>query len=163
MSGGLRATFMAFPSERAQAVLGALHHLAIKAGALDAEILADVVLSGRGERILRAKSERARAANALFDRMFPSAPRADDTSLFRMLPLPGTSGMGLEIERRCREKGVAVLHSDRFGIRPGNPKSFLRVSLSSTPSLASLRRALATLRNASVAGRFTSGDCRSRA
>ena len=145
ISGGLRATFMAYPAEHANAILGALHHLAIKAGALDAEILAEVVLSGRGERILRAKAKKARAANALFDKMFPSAPSADCASPFRMLPLPGTSGMGLEIERRCREKGVAVLHSDRFGIRAGNPKSFLRVSLSSAPSLPSLRRALRTI------------------
>ena len=62
-----------------------------------------------------------------------------------MLPLPGTAGRGLEIERRLRERGVAVFHSDRFSVRPGNPKSFLRVSLSSTPSLARFRRALELL------------------
>ncbi len=142
IAGGLRATFMAFPADRSQAILGALHHLAIKAGALDAEILAESVLSGRAERILRAKSERARAANAVFDEAFPSAPRADSTSLFRMLPLPGTAGRGQEIELRLREAGVAVLHSDRFSVRPGNPKSFLRISLSSTRSLPDLRRAI---------------------
>ena len=148
VAGGLRATFMAYPGELAKAVLGALHHLTIKAGALDAEILAEVVLSGRAERILRAKAAMAREANALFDGVFPSAPRAAETSLFRMLPLPGTAGRGLEIERRLRERGVAVFHSDRFSVRPGNPKSFLRVSLSSTPSLARLRRALELLSSA---------------
>ena len=145
VAGGLRATFMAYPGELAKAVLGALHHLTIKAGALDAEILAEVVLSGRAERILRAKAAMAREANALFDGVFPTAPRAAETSLFRMLPLPGTAGRGLEIERRLRERGVAVFHSDRFSVRPGNPKSFLRVSLSSTPSLVRLRRALEML------------------
>ena len=145
ISGGLRATFMAYPAEHSQAILGALHHLAIKAGALDTEILAETVLSGRAERILRAKAEKACAANAMFDGLFPSAPRADAMSLFRALPLPGTAGRGQEVERLCREHGVAVLHSDRFSVRPGNQKSFLRISLSSTPSLSCLRRALRRL------------------
>ena len=145
IAGGLRATFMAFPRESARAVLGALHHLTIKAGALYAEILAEAVLSGRAERILRAKAEKARAANAIFDRVFPSARSSEDTSLFRMLPLPGTAGRGPEIERRLREAGVAAFHSDRFCVRPGSQKSFLRISLSSTRSLGDLRRALAAI------------------
>ena len=145
---GLRVAFMAFPEERAEALLGALHHIAIKASALDAEILGEVILSGRAERILRAKCEKARAANALFDEAFPHAPPAADTSLFRMLPLPGTSGRGREIEERCRRAGVLVCHSDRFSVRPGNPLSFLRVSVSSAPSPSHLRRAFAALSRA---------------
>lgn len=145
VAGGLRATFMAYPREYTRSILEALHHLAIKASALDAEILAEVVLSGRAERILAAKAKKARAANALFDEIFPNAPCSDATSLFRMLPLPGTAGKGVEIERRCRDAGVAVLHSDRFSVRPGNQKSFLRLSLSSTPSLSGLRRGIQKL------------------
>ncbi|MBQ6916038.1 MAG: PLP-dependent aminotransferase family protein [Kiritimatiellae bacterium] len=145
---GLRVAFMAFPEDRAASLLGALHHIAIKASALDAEIMGEVILSGRAERILRAKCEKARAANALFDEAFPGAPRAVDTSLFRMLPLPGTSGRGSEIEESCRRAGVLVCHSDRFSVRPGNPLSFLRISLSSAPSLSCLRQAFATLPSA---------------
>jgi DNA-binding transcriptional MocR family regulator len=37
---GIRATFMAFPENHAERILGALHHLTIKAGALDTGILA---------------------------------------------------------------------------------------------------------------------------
>lgn len=142
---GLRVAFMAFPKCYAQVLLAALHHLTIKASALDAEILGEVIQSGRAERILHAKAERARTANAIFDKSFPSAPSASGSSLFRVLPLPGTSGRGAEVERCCRDSGVIVCHSDRFSVRPGNPKSFLRVSLSSTPSLSHLRRALALL------------------
>ena len=149
---GLRVAFMAFPEDRAAVLLGALHHLTIKAGALDAEILGELILSGRAERILRAKAEKARAANAMFDKVFPSAPSAADTSLFRMLPMPGTSGRGQEVEARCREAGVLVCHSDRFSVRPGNPQSFLRVSISSTPSLAGLRRAFAALSGMEIVG-----------
>ena len=145
IAGGIRATFMAYPRDCAVSILGALHHLAIKAGALDAEILAEAILSGCAERILAAMADMAYAANALFDESFPSAPTADATSLFRMVPLDGTAGRGVEIERRCREAGVLVLHSDRFSVRPGNRRSFLRVSLSSVPSLSCLRRALETL------------------
>ena len=155
---GLRVTFMAFPESFSAALLGALHHLAIKASALDAEILGETIMSGRVERILHAKSARARTANAIFDSFFPSAPAAADTALFRMLPLAGTSGRGQEIERRLRDSGVLVCHSDRFSVRPGNPKSFLRVSLSSTPSLSCLRRALGLLRKGIV--QFSPGASR---
>ncbi|MCR5414945.1 MAG: PLP-dependent aminotransferase family protein [Kiritimatiellae bacterium] len=145
IAGGLRATFMAFPEKHARKVLDALHHLAIKAGALDAEILAETVASGRAARILAAKAAKAREANRIFDGVFPGAPRSDGEALFRRLPLPGTYGRGVEIERLCREGGVAVCHSDRFCVRPGSKDSFLRVSLSSAPSRSSLRHALESL------------------
>ena len=127
-------------------LLSALHHLAIKAGALDAEILAELVLSGRAEAMLSAKAKCARAANAVFEKVFPNAFAAAPTAFFRTVPLPGTAGTGPEIERRCIEAGVKVCHSDRFSVRAGNPRSFIRVSVSSTPDLQSLRRALNALR-----------------
>lgn len=146
LAPGLRATWAALPEEGAGRILDALHHLAIKAGALDAEILAELVLSGRAEAMLSAKAKCARAANAVFEKVFPNAFAAAPTAFFRTVPLPGTTGTGPEIERHCIEAGVKVCHSDRFSVRAGNPRSFIRVSVSSTPDLPSLRRALNALR-----------------
>jgi DNA-binding transcriptional MocR family regulator len=139
---GIRATFMAFPENHAERILGALHHLTIKAGALDTGILAELILSGRAEKILAVKAEKAGKANALFDTVFPNAPKATSTALFRTVPLPGTSGHGRAIEARLRAAGVNVCHSDRFSVKPGRPDSFLRVSISSTATLAQLRKGL---------------------
>ena len=143
---GLRVTFMAFPEKSTERLLSALHHLAIKASALEAEILSEAILTGRAERILREKAKKAREANVLFNRVFPKAPRSSPTALFRALPLPGTAGRGPEIERACLAAGVRVCHSDRFSVRVGNPLSFLRISISSAPDMASLHRALVTIR-----------------
>ena len=96
--------------------------------------------------MLSAKAKCARAANAVFEKVFPNAFAAAPTAFFRTVPLPGTAGTGPEIERRCIEAGVKVCHSDRFSVRAGNPRSFIRVSVSSTPDLQSLRRALNALR-----------------
>lgn len=141
LSPGLRVAFVAFPETLGGRVLAGLHHTSIKASALDAEIVSELILSGAAERVLAAKAGRARAANALFDRVFrrPSVP--DDTRLFRMLPLPGTAGRGPEIEQKYRAAGVAVCHSDRFAVSRGAKAAFLRLSLSSAVSPAQLEEA----------------------
>lgn len=139
---GLRATFIAFSERHRSRVLNALHHLAIKAGALDAEILAEIILSGRAERILRAKAALSRAANGVFDAIFPEAPKAAEDALFRVLPLPGSAGRGQEVEITCRKAGVRICHSDRFSVRAGSRDSFVRVSVSSAPDLPRLRQGL---------------------
>ena len=123
-------------------LLNAHHRLTIKASALDTEILSELILSGRAEKILAVKAKKAREANAIFNKMFPDAPRRPDASLFRMLPLPGTSGHGQTIEARLRAAGVSVCHSDRFSVKPGRGDSFLRVSVSSASTLAQLRKGL---------------------
>lgn len=142
---GLRATFMAFPEKFAPRLLDALHHLTIKAGALDTEILGELILSGKAGKILAAKAAKARSANAVFNKIFPDAPAAEPTALFRILPLPSTSGRGREIEQRFRENGIGLCHSDRFCVRAGNPDSFLRISISSLPTIPQLRSSLRLL------------------
>ena len=139
---GIRATFMAFPGHLSGRILNALHHLTIKAGTLDTEILAELILSGRAEKILARKAEKARRASAIFDRFFPSLAQTSSTALFRTIPLPGTSGHGQEIESKAKAAGVSICHSDRFSVKPGRPDSFLRVSVSSAPTLTRLRKGL---------------------
>jgi DNA-binding transcriptional MocR family regulator len=117
---GIRATFMAFPGHLSGRILNALHHLTIKAGTLDAEILAELILSGRAEKILDRKAAKACEANALFDKIFPSAPKGSGTALFRTLPLPGTSGHGQEIESRSRAAGVSMSRLSQGSIHHGS-------------------------------------------
>ncbi len=148
ISPGLRATYVCAPSALSVRYFAGLHHAAIKASPLDAEILGELVLSGAAETVLAAKAAKAVAANGLFDRVFGIRCADDPLRLFRTVPLPGTSGRGPEIERACRDAGVRVFHSDRFAVVRGAKASFLRVSLSSAGGAARLAQGLEALRQA---------------
>jgi DNA-binding transcriptional MocR family regulator len=135
---GLRATYLSFPPPVAPAMSSALRHLSIKASVLDAEILGELVANGEAEKILRAKQQKAEKANREFNRIFSIKGDKNLTRFFRTVPLAGTSGHGMEIERELLGKGIRVCHSDRFCVRKGNEKSFLRVSLSSAGKIPNL-------------------------
>jgi DNA-binding transcriptional MocR family regulator len=142
---GIRATFMTFPQCHKMRILSALHHLTIKAGALDTEILSELITSKRAVKILAMKATKACEANEIFNSVFEGAPTISSTALFRTIPLPGTSGHGQRIEADLRAAGVAVCHSDRFSVKAGQSDSFLRVSISSTKTLSQLRKGLKTI------------------
>lgn len=142
ISPGLRVTYVALPPTLKERVLDGLHHTSIKASALDAEIVSELILSGAAGRILAAKVKRAREANAIFDKIFKVPSLTHDTRLFRTLPLAGTAGHGPEIEQKYRAAGVIVCHSDRFAVAHGTKTAFLRLSLSSTVSPTQLAAAL---------------------
>lgn len=146
LSPGLRATYVAAPESVRGRLFAGLHHAAIKASPLDAEILGELVLSGAAEAVLAAKAADARKANRVFDGVFGSPGADEATRLFRTVPLPGTSGQGPEIERRLRAAGVRVFHSDRFAVMRGARESFLRASISSAGGLSRLRQGLSQLR-----------------
>ncbi len=147
LAPGLRATYVCAPESVRGRLLAGLHHAAIKASPLDAEILGELVLSGEAESIIAAKATEAAKANRLFDGVFGCERAGDEEPrLFRTLPMPGTSGRGQEIERRCRGAGVRVFHSDRFAVVRGAKDAFLRVSVSSAGGMSRLRRGLDALR-----------------
>lgn len=148
VSSGLRTAYVAFPEAIRARFLAGLHHVAIKASALDAEIMGELVVSGAAEGVLREKAARAVQANAVFDRTFPGVNPGDAHRLFRVLPAPGTAGAGPELERRCLEHGVKACHSDRFAAAPGRHDSFFRVSVSSAGTLRRLEDGLLRLRAA---------------
>lgn len=139
IASGLRIAFVAFPKWSAARLTSAFHHLAIKASTLDAEIMAELILSGGAERILKEKLAKLKAANKLFDKIFPDNK---GFGFSRVVPFKGTSGRGPEIERALSERGLRLCHSDRFVARSGKAKSFLRLSISSIPDLKDLEAAL---------------------
>jgi len=145
---GLRSACVAFPDAMCERMLQGLHHLVIKASALDTEIMAELVLSGVAEEVLRQKAKRAAEANRVFAQVFPALKGGDARALFRMLPLPGTAGRGPEVERGLLSRGLRVCHSDRFHVGNGADAPFLRVSISSCGSAVRLKRALARLAEA---------------
>ncbi len=146
ISPGLRTAFVCAPRSVHDRLVAGLHHAAIKASALDAEILGELILSDEAEKILAAKAHMAAKANAIFDRVFEIRRAGDEHRLFRTMPLSGTSGRGQEIERQFLDAGVRVFHSDRYAVVRGAKDSFVRVSLCSAGSLSRLAQGLERLR-----------------
>lgn len=130
LAPGLRVTFVATPSELTASLRSGLHHLAIKASALESAILSELIRSGDAERILREKACAARDANAAFDRVF-GGDGGLSTRLFRTLELVSSDKRGERIEAELSAAGFRVCHSYRFAVRAGETRSFLRVSVSS--------------------------------
>ena len=153
LAPALRITYAAFPAAFKERLLKGLFLLNLKAGSLDAEIVAELILSGAAAKIMAAKRDAARRANRLFDRVFPKqalAPddrRAGHFPFFRTLPLPSSSKSGPETEDFFRTQGVNVLHSCRFAVGKARQHDFLRVSLSSVNSLGRLDEGLRLLKS----------------
>lgn len=147
LCGGLRVTAAAFPERFRNELLNGLFLLNIRTSALDAEIMTELLLSGKAENVLQEKHKLALRANRIFDRIFPEAPDCGQGSFFRIVPLPERCSRPQETEALFEAGGVRVQHSGRFTVlsRPG--KNFLRLSISSAGSEQKLRTALSRVRN----------------
>ena len=146
LCNGLRVAFAAFPECFKNALLNALFHLSIKTSSLDAEIITELILSGRAGRLLEQKAALAAERNAVFDRIFPEvAGSAPAAAFFRWLPLPELPFDGVEIERRLLLQNISVYCSHRFAVTR-HPDSFMRIAVSSPGSSAELERACIAIR-----------------
>ncbi len=146
MAAGLRITFAAFPEQFRRALTQGFYHTNIKASALDAEIISQLILTGKASKILEEKRTLALQANALFDDIFPGAPKPQEPgALFRMLPIVSHEESGQAMESRLLRDGIRVCHAYRFCVDKNAGASFLRVSLSSTQNLSKLEEGLRIL------------------
>ena len=124
-----------------------LFHTSIKAAALDAEIIAELVCSGVAEKILAEKYQMAIEANRCFKKYFPDlGHREGDGAYFRTVPV-SIEEKGPEFEQRLLLQGLRVCHSYRFSVRTNPHEAFLRVSLSSMSDINALEQALVRLRS----------------
>ena len=142
---GLRVTFATYPQRFSAQLAQGLYATNIKASALDTEILSELIVSGNARKLLAHKHELAIQANKLFDQIFPGHP-GPNNAFFRCLPLTQTSENGPELEHRLLAQGLKVCHSYRFATEKNPQTHFLRLSLSSTHSLAELEKALQQLK-----------------
>ncbi len=144
---GLRTAFAISPQRQLNKLTATHHRLTIKASALDAEILSELILSGSAQTILARKLSRAAEMNTVFASVFPRERRsADDIPFFRTLALPDSRMNGPDIENALLLSGVNAYHSYRFSVLKNPAKSFLRISLSSIDSAPRLRDALTRIK-----------------
>ncbi len=142
LCSGLRVAFAAFPEAYRSQLLNGLFHLSIKTSSLDAEIMTELILSGKAWKILEQKRGLAVARNRIFDEVFPEAVTAGtEAAFFRWLPFRSMNLTGMEIEQELQKRNVNVYCAYRFSIQR-NPGSFMRLAIASPGSDSELRRGL---------------------
>ena len=147
LCSGLRVAFAAFPELFRTRLLNALFHLNIKTSSLDAEIMTELILSGRAGKILEQKSALAIERNRLFDTIFPNQlPPGAPAAFFRWLPLPKLKLNSMELEGELLRRNVSVYHARRFTVNR-IPGDFLRFAISTPHSLEELQKGLETVRS----------------
>jgi DNA-binding transcriptional MocR family regulator len=147
LCNGLRVAFAAFPENFRIPLLNALFHLNIKTSSLDAEIMTELILSGKAAKILAQKADLARERNEIFDRYFPQAVKpGTPAAFFRWLPLPKLACNEMEIERQLLQMGVNVYCSYRFTVTH-TPYSFMRAAISSPPDTVQLEKGCSIIRD----------------
>ena len=144
---GLRVAYLVFGETLRERILRAIYHVNVKTSSLDAEIVTELIGSGRAHDIVAYKKSLAQEANDLFARYFP---QPDDPghplSFFRWLRLPRPMHAS-RLESDLLVSGIRVFHSDRFLAGAGSSDNYLRIALSSTGSLEELDRGLRILRD----------------
>lgn len=143
---GLRVAFMAFGARWKEALLHGLTNLNIKTSAFDAEIITELILSGKAYELASKKQKSALKNACLFQRYFPDVPSAPLPSYYKWLPIQ-IKKSGQEIERELEARGVRIYHSSRFSVLQDREQSFLRISLCSAGNSKRLEQGLAILRD----------------
>lgn len=143
---GLRVAFMAFGERWKAPLLHGLTNLNIKTSAFDAEIITELILSGKAYELASKKQKSALKNASLFQRYFPDIPSAPLPSYYKWLPIR-LEKSAQEIEGELEDRGVRVYHSSRFSVLQDRGQSFLRISLCSAGSGKRLERGLMILRD----------------
>lgn len=148
LCGGLRVAPVTFPEHYRERLQDGLFHLNIRISSLDAEIITELILSGKADTLLQEKATMAQRANQIFNRIFPELSQTphNDSDFFRQVPLPSWCNNAQECERFFAKYGIAVQHSGRFAVGKSTEQNFLRVSISSAGSETRLRTGLSALR-----------------
>ena len=153
LCSGLRVTFAAFPERFRERLLNGLHLLSIKTSSLEAEIMTELIMSGKADQILREKRELAQKANSIFDSVFPEcADPGKQYAFFRCLPLANMKMDGMQIEKLLTEEGVSVHHSERFSVHKQAKETFLRISISSAENDLRLQQGLEIVKHSLFSG-----------
>lgn len=145
LASGLRITFACFPERFKKPLTQGLFLTSIKASALDAEIICELITSGKAESLLNEKHQLAIQANDIFNRIFSVHTMRDKSAFFRMLPLAHPCD-GPAFEHLALSNHIRVCHSYRFAVEKNPAESFLRISLTSADNFERLECGLNRLK-----------------
>lgn len=143
---GLRVAFMAFGERWKETLLHGLANLNIKTSAFDAEIITELILSGKAYELASKKQKSALKNASLFQKYFADMPSAPLPSYYKWMPIR-IEKTAEEIEGELEDRGVRVCHSRRFSVLQDSERNFLRISLCSAGSGKRLEQGLVILRD----------------
>lgn len=143
---GLRVAYIVFGAGFKERIEKAIFTINVKTSSLDAEIITELILSGKAGEIVEEKKQLAQSANSIFCSYFPEASSVGHPlSFYRWLPIEENAN-GVEIETMYQRHGIRVFHSDRFLSGASRQEKYLRIALASTHSLQELETGLTILK-----------------
>ncbi len=147
ISSGLRIGYIACPEQFRSALHRAVYNTNVKTSSFNAEIVTELLRSGRAQEIMTIKKALTFQAIELYERYFPkTGPHQHPCAFFRWLPVSG-SWYGAELEQRLQERGVLVYHSCRFASGATDERQYLRIALSTVETMEALERGLILLKD----------------
>ncbi|MDQ6597635.1 PLP-dependent aminotransferase family protein [Bacillus salipaludis] len=142
---GLRVAYMVYGDALREKILRAIFNINVKTSSLDAEVITELILSGKAHEIVSQKKQLAQTANDIYSEYFPlKTTVGHPLSFYRWLPIQGHND-AFQLEMHLKGQGIRVFHSDRFLSGQTTPEKYLRIALSSTNSLDELKTGLKIL------------------
>ncbi|CAK8583746.1 PLP-dependent aminotransferase family protein [Priestia megaterium] len=144
---GLRVAYIVYGDAFREKILQAIFNINVKTSSLDAEIITELILSGKAHEIASYKQQLAQDSNDIYMKYFPQRELiGHPLSFYRWLSIKEHND-GVLLEKDLKKHGVRVFHSDRFLSGSTTPNKYLRIALSSTSSLDELKVGLERLKN----------------
>ncbi|WP_339229299.1 PLP-dependent aminotransferase family protein [Oceanobacillus sp. FSL K6-2867] len=143
---GLRVAYMVYGDTLRERILRAIFNINVKTSSLDAEVITELILSGKAQEIVMQKKQLAQITNDIYLEYFPSSGNfGHPLSFYRWLSVQGHH-YGDKLENELKKRGIRVFHSDRFLSGQTTPDKYLRIALSSTKSVDELKIGLNILK-----------------
>ena len=135
---------MAFPEQYREMLVSGMLNINLKTVSLNAEIMAELIESGKADKIVTEKINLAQRRNQIYKKFFPIS---DDNiaRFFHWVALPD-SLTSEEAEILALQKGIHILGSHRFAMRSQSKTAYARLSIASPDSETDLTYALKTLK-----------------
>ena len=145
LCSGLRVAYLVYSDRFRDQILSALFNVNVKTSSLDAEVITELILSGKAGEITKKKRALAGEMNELFYEFFPEQKGiGHPLSFYRWLPIRDKR-RGSEVEKDLMNAGIRVYHSDRFLSGPREEQCYLRVSLATVREKERLKEGLSVL------------------
>lgn len=143
---GLRVAYMVYGETLREKISQAIFNINVKTSSFDAEVITELILSGKAHEIVSHKKRLAQTANDIYSEYFPLRKDVGHPlSLYRWLPIKGHND-ALQLETDLKRRGIRVFHSNRFQSGQTTPDMYLRIALSSTNSFDELKIGLEILK-----------------
>lgn len=143
---GLRIAYMVYGDAFRKKILQAMFNINVKTSSLEAEIITELILSGKASDIVSKKKQFAQTANAIYQEFFPDYnTTTHPLSFHRWLPLEKNYD-ATQLELHLEHMGIHIFHSNRFLSGKTSSEQYLRVVHASTSSLDDLGTGLEILK-----------------